>query len=124
LEGITIRKMSPDDLAQVCAIEDLCYTTPWSLNSFKYELTNNDALLKVAVLNSEIIGYVCIRTILDMTHLLNVAVLPEFRRRGVGNILLKNSVGELKRLHPDTKLTLEVRQSTLGNKVIRKIGLV
>ena len=114
MEGITIRKMSADDLVQVCAIEDLCYTTPWSLNSFRYELTNKDAVLKVAVFNSGIIGYVCIRTILDMTHLLNVAVLPEFRLKGIGNALLKNAVGELKRLHPDTKLTLEVRQSNIA----------
>lgn len=114
MEGITIRKMSPDDLVQVCAIENLCYTTPWSLNSFKHELTNKDAVLKVAVLNSEITGYVCIRTILDMTHLLNIAVLPQFRLRGIGSMLLNNAVGELKRLQPDATLTLEVRQTNIA----------
>jgi ribosomal-protein-alanine N-acetyltransferase len=106
--------MSPDDLVQVCAIENLCYTTPWSLNSFKHELTNKDAVLMVAVLNSEITGYICIRTILDMTHLLNIAVLPEFRLRGIGSMLLNNAIGELKRLQPDAKLTLEVRQSNIA----------
>ena len=111
LEGITVRKMLPADLHRVCAIENLCYTTPWSFNSFKYEIENSDAILKVAVFNSQIIGYVCIRTMLDMTHLMNIAVLPEFRRRGIGEMLLGNAVGELKHLRPDTKLTLEVRQS-------------
>ncbi|MBI5097621.1 MAG: ribosomal protein S18-alanine N-acetyltransferase [Nitrospirae bacterium] len=114
MEGITIRKMSPADLSEVSNIENLCYSTPWSPNSFKYELANKEAILKVAVFNSEIIGYVCIRTILDMTHLLNVAVLPEFRLRGIGSMLLKNAVGELKRLQPNTKLTLEVRQSNIA----------
>lgn len=106
--------MSPADLSEVSNIENLCYSTPWSPNSFKYELANKEAILKVAVFNSEIIGYVCIRTILDMTHLLNVAVLPEFRLRGIGSMLLKNAVGELKRLQPNTKLTLEVRQSNIA----------
>lgn len=106
--------MLPADLRQVCDIENLCYTTPWSFNSFKYEIFNSDAILKVAVFNSQIIGYVCIRTILDMTHLMNIAVLPEFRRRGIGKMLLGNAIGELKRLRSAAKLTLEVRQSNLA----------
>jgi ribosomal-protein-alanine N-acetyltransferase len=114
LEGITLRKMLPADLPRVCAIENLCYTTPWSFNSFKHEIDNSDAILKVAVFDSRIIGYICIRSILDMTHLMNIAVLPEFRRRGVGKALLGNAVREVKRLHPDTKLTLEVRKSNIA----------
>jgi ribosomal-protein-alanine N-acetyltransferase len=114
LEGITVRGMLPDDLQQVFAIENLCYTTPWSFNSFKHEIENSDAIMKVALLNSKITGYVCIRKILDMTHLMNIAVLPEFRRRGIGKMLLGNAIGELKRLQPNTKLTLEVRQSNIA----------
>jgi ribosomal-protein-alanine N-acetyltransferase len=114
LEGITVRDMLPADLQQVYAIENLCYTTPWSLSSFKHEIENSDAVLKVAVFNSRIIGYVCIRSILDMTHLMNIAVLPEFRRRGTGRALLGNAVMEVKRLRPDTKLTLEVRKSNIA----------
>jgi len=101
------------DLQQVYALENLCYTTPWSPDSFKYEIGNKEAILKVAVFNSQIIGYVCIRTILDMTHLLNFTVSPEFRRRGIGNMLLKNAIEELKHLKPGTKLTLEVRRSNI-----------
>ena len=123
MEGITVRKMLPADLHQVCAIENLCYTTPWSFNSFKHEIENCDAILKVAVSNSQIIGYVCIRTMLDMTHLMNIAVLPEFRRRGIGKMLFGNAIGELKRLQPNTKLTLEVRQSnTAAVRFYEKFG--
>jgi len=105
--------MLPTDLQQVYALENLCYTTPWSPDSFKYEIGNKEAILKVAVFNSQIIGYVCIRTILDMTHLLNFTVSPGFRRRGIGNMLLKNAIEELKHLKPGTKLTLEVRRSNI-----------
>ncbi|MBI5409947.1 MAG: ribosomal protein S18-alanine N-acetyltransferase [Nitrospirae bacterium] len=111
MEGIIIREMSSGDLPEVHALEDQCYSTPWSINSFKHELQNKDAILKAAVLNHHIIGYVCVRTILDMTHLLNLAVSPEFRRKGVGSMLLLEVIKDLKRLKPGIKLTLEVRQS-------------
>jgi ribosomal-protein-alanine N-acetyltransferase len=103
--------MLPADLRRVCDIENLCYTTPWSPDSFRYEIGNKEAILKVAVIDSQIVGYICVRTILDMTHLLNFTVLPEFRRRGIGKMLLKNAIEELKNLKPDTRLTLEVRRS-------------
>jgi ribosomal-protein-alanine N-acetyltransferase len=115
--------MLPADLQQVCAIENQCYTTPWSFNSFKHEIDNSDSILRVAVSETQIIGYVCIRTMLDMTHLMNIAVLPEFRRRGAGKMLLGNAIGELKRLQPNTKLTLEVRQSnTVAVRFYEKSG--
>jgi len=114
LEGITIRVMEPADLAEVRALETLCYTTPWSLNSFRYELDNSDAILRVAVLNDRIIGYICVRTILDVTHLLNITVMPECRRQGIGGMLLENAFDELRHRKPGTLLTLEVRESNIA----------
>ncbi|RJQ49507.1 MAG: ribosomal-protein-alanine N-acetyltransferase [Nitrospiraceae bacterium] len=111
MEGITVRKMLPADLAQVHALETLCYSSPWSMSSFRYELENRDAILLVALYGGRIIGYVCVRTILDMTHLLNVTASPEFRRQGIGSILLHDAFNELKKKKPGAKITLEVRQS-------------
>lgn len=123
MEGLKIREMMPADLEQVHFMENLCHSTPWSLNSFKYELGNNDAILKVAFSGNRILGYICVRTILDMTHLLNITVLPEFRRKGVGSMLLRNIVDELKRIKPGTLLTLEVRQSnTEAIRLYEKFG--
>lgn len=115
--------MSLADLPQVHVIETLCYTTPWSLNSFKYEIGNPDTILKSAVSENQIIGYVCARTILDMTHLLNITVLPEHRCQGVAGILLRAVIEELKRSKPGIKLTLEVRQSNIAAiKLYEKFG--
>ncbi|NIM81976.1 MAG: GNAT family N-acetyltransferase, partial [Candidatus Aminicenantes bacterium] len=45
-------------------------------------------------------------------HILNLAVSPRFRRTGIGSMLLRDALDELKRSKPDTKLiTLEVRES-------------
>lgn len=106
--------MHHTDLAQVYEIERQCFTAPWSINSFKYELEHETTILKVGVLNEQVIGYVCLRTILDITHVLNIAVLPKFRRRGVGSMLLSNALQELKQSGLKIKsVTLEVRESNL-----------
>ncbi|GBD95503.1 MAG TPA: ribosomal-protein-alanine N-acetyltransferase [Nitrospirae bacterium] len=115
MEGIKIRKMSRADILQVWAIGKQCFTTPWQLSSFEYELGNRDAILKVAVLDNEIIAYVCIRSILDMTHVLDLAVTPGYRRMGIGSMLLGNALQELRRSNPGASIiTLEVRESNIA----------
>ncbi len=116
--------MSFEDLPHVHVIEKSCFTTPWDISSFKYELRHKRTILKVAVFNNRIIGYVCIRTILDITHVLNLVVLPEFRRMGIGSRLLQDGLKELTNLRPDTGLILlEVRESnTPAIKLYEKSG--
>ncbi len=115
MEGITIREMSNKDLAEVHDIEKRCFTTPWQVSSFDYEISNKDAILKVAIVNNQLIGYVCIRSILDVTHVLDLAVTPEFRKMGFGSLLLMNALYELRRLKPETtSITLEVRESNIA----------
>lgn len=104
--------MLAGDLPQVHAMEDQFYGTPWSISSFSHELGNRDAILKVAVRSGQVVGYICIRSLLDVTHLLKITVLPRFRHRGIGSSLLQSALFTLKELKPDTReLTLEVRES-------------
>ena len=121
---VSIREMHTSDLPEVLEIECICFTTPWDIRSFEYELGYKDTILKVAVLNNQIIGYVCVRTILDITHILNLVVLPDFRRKGIGSMLLRDALNELKRLKPDINLiTLEVRESnTAAIELYEKFG--
>ncbi len=115
MEGIIIREMTQEDLLDVHAIEKRCFTTPWQLSSFNYEINNKNAILRVVIFNKQLIGYVCIRSILDITHVLDLAVMPEYRRMGFGSLLLINALQELKRLQPETNIiTLEVRESNIA----------
>jgi len=130
--------MFMSDLTQVLEIERMLFTTPWDISSFKYELEHKNTILKVAVFNeqnlpdgrrldslsSQVIGYVCIRTILDVTHILNLAVPPKFRRLGIGSMLLRDALEELRRSKPEARLiTLEVRESnTAAIKLYEKFG--
>lgn len=107
--------MTHEDLRQVHALERQCFTTPWQFRSFEYELSNKDAIIRVAVSDNQIIGYVCIRSILDATHVLDLAVDPKFRRIGIGSMLVSRALQYLKRNKPDLKVvTLEVRESNIA----------
>lgn len=115
MEGITIRDMVHDDLPEVLALEKRCFAMPWIPESFRYELNSNDAILKVAIMNKRIIAYICLRVILDMTHIMDIAVMPEFRRMGFGSLLFMNALQDLKMIKPETKqMTLEVRESNIA----------
>ena len=115
MEGVKVRDMSPDDLPRVKALADRSFTTPWSTSSFKYEIGNKDALLKVAVKDTRIIGYICIRSFLDATHIMDLAVTDEHRQQGVGAMLLIEALQEVSRAKPKTEhITLEVRASNIA----------
>ncbi len=116
--------MLSGDIRQVHEISRQCFTTPWQLSSFEYELENRDAILKVAGLNVEIVGYICVRTLLDVTHVMDLAVTPRLKRMGIGSLLLRNALQELRRTRPDISLvTLEVRESNIAAlKLYEKYG--
>lgn len=124
MEGITVRKMSQADLPAILEIADKSFTTPWNSSSFEYEIGNKDAVLKVAEFNGALIGYVCIRFFLDVTHVMDLAVIQEHRQKGVGGILLLEALREIKKARPDTEhVTLEVRESnTAARKLYEKYG--
>ena len=124
MEGVTVRDISSDDLPQVKAIEDRIFTTPWSLKSFKYEIKNTDSVLKVAENNSLIIGFICIRSFLDATHIMDLAVIHEHRKQGVGGMLLLEALLEIRMAKPETEhITLEVRESnTAAIKLYEKFN--
>lgn len=124
MAAIIIRKMLPGDIQQVHEIGKQCFTTPWQLSSFEYELENRDAVLRVAVLGVEIVGYICVRSILDVTHVMDLAITPRLKRMGIGSLLLRNALQELRRTRPDISLiTLEVRESNIAAlKLYEKYG--
>ena len=124
MEGVKVRDMSPDDLPAVLKIAGQSFSTAWSLSSFEYEIGNRDAVLKVAEVNGTLIGYVCIRSFLDATHIMDLAVIHEHRQQGVGGMLFLEALLEIKGTRPDTEhITLEVRESnTAARKLYEKFG--
>jgi ribosomal-protein-alanine N-acetyltransferase len=87
---IVIREMEPGDLDGVMAIEKVSFPTPWPRKLFEEELGRefSDALVAVPPGGGNVLGYAVCWTVADESHLLNIAVRPDARERGVGRALL------------------------------------
>lgn len=110
LANFEIRAVSADDLDQILKIETVCGLGEWNKADFEKELLNSMAVLLVAVKDEKVLGFVSARLITIAIEILNIGVLPELRRQGIGDALLQ------KALHQATEegLTeswLEVRES-------------
>ena len=118
-----IVKMNEAHVASVAAIEKECFGREgWSERSVAGELTNALALWLVAEENGTVAGYVGSQTVCGETDMMNVAVTADFRRRGIGEMLVNALVEELKALESHS-LTLEVRASnTPAQALYEKLG--
>lgn len=105
-----IVKLTAEHSAAVAAIEEICFSTPWSENAILHEVTNPISYWLVAVENGQVLGYVGSQYGYGEADMMNLAVVPDFRKRGIGQLLVAELISHLDDL--DVKsLTLEVRQS-------------
>ncbi len=108
-----IRNMCSEHVSQVAALEKRCFSDPWSENSVASELENPLSFWLVAEEEGQILGYVGSQTVLDETDMMNIAVHPDYRRKGIANRLITELIDGLKR-RGSRMLTLEVRASNLA----------
>jgi [ribosomal protein S18]-alanine N-acetyltransferase len=108
---IELRRLGAHDLDTVELIERASYPTPWSRSMFAAELRKPSALALGAYLESgELAGYAFVSRYVDAWHVMNVAVAPEHRRRGVATELLER-LFEVTASDQRRGYTLEVRVS-------------
>jgi ribosomal-protein-alanine N-acetyltransferase len=111
-ETITIRRLGYSDLPQVIAVERRAFPTPWSLAMFVLELSKPSGVCLAASIGDELVGYLVCSRYDDVWHLMNVAVDPSRRRRGVGTALLTEMLERAG--FGQGRYTLEVRTSNHG----------
>jgi ribosomal-protein-alanine N-acetyltransferase len=110
---IELRRLTLADLGDIERIERSAYPTPWSRSMFAGELAKPSSISLGAVDAEEefaLVGYLIISRYVDAWHVMNVAVDPAYRRRGVATTMLE----ELFKLTVDDGrrgYTLEVRVS-------------
>jgi ribosomal-protein-alanine N-acetyltransferase len=107
---VRIREMEPGDLDGVMAIEGVSFPTPWPRKLFEEEIVRafSDALVAVPAEGEGVLGYAVCWTVADESHLLNIAVRPDARGRGVGTELLRECILRSARAGVD-RIHLEVR---------------
>ncbi|MBR0454945.1 MAG: ribosomal protein S18-alanine N-acetyltransferase [Clostridia bacterium] len=109
---ITIEKMSREHLSEVASIEEMSFSLPWSLESLELMLTEQASAL-VALEDGRVLGYVGMMCVLDEGQIINVAVHPDARRRGVGRTLMEAAQTYAKE-RGIVFLSLEVRESNIA----------
>jgi len=129
---ITISRMTDHDLAEVMQIEKVSFSTPWSKGMFLTELRDNPfSRLLVAKPDppagkvqpaKPVVGYCCFWIIFGEVHIMNLAVRPDWRKRGIASRLVEETLS-ICRQQGVKKIHLEVRESNdLARRLYEKFG--
>ena len=112
-DGPSLAPMTLDDLDEVLEIERASFQTPWSRGAFRYELTQNRVARSVVVrIAGRLVGYLCLWEIGHEIHITNLAVRPDFRRRGIARALLSHVMDGARQSNVEL-VFLEVRPTNL-----------
>jgi [ribosomal protein S18]-alanine N-acetyltransferase len=109
---VELRPLQLRDLNAIERIERASYPTPWSRSMFASELAKPSSICLGAfdIETDELTGYLVISRYVDAWHVMNVAVAPSHRRRGIAMTLLER-LFELTAGRGRRGYTLEVRVS-------------
>jgi ribosomal-protein-alanine N-acetyltransferase len=122
--SINIRKMMVQDVPAVAHIDQLSFSLPWPEHSFHYEVSDN-RVARCFVAEAEdgrIAAMIVSWVVIDELHIATIATHPEFRRQGIGTLILKSA---LKDASADAvrRAFLEVRASNeAAISMYRKFG--
>ena len=97
-----VRKMLPEDVKAVAQIEKCCFSQPWSEKSFQDSISRDDTRFLICEIDSDegiedcaspskVAGYIGMYVSFDEASITNVAVSPEYRKRGIGEHLVANA---------------------------------
>lgn len=107
---MTVEPMTAAHIAALADIERLCFSEPWSADALRQELTNPCARFFAALCDGVPVGYIGCLVAAGEGDITNVAVHPDFRRRGIAGQLIARLTEEA-RQEGVTQIHLEVRAS-------------
>ncbi|WP_062197240.1 ribosomal protein S18-alanine N-acetyltransferase [Massilibacterium senegalense] len=123
MERINIRLMEEQDIPAILQVEHASFSIPWTEEAFFNELQKNKfAVYLVIEIEGKVIGYVGAWIIIDEAHITNIAILPDYRGKRLGEKLLAEMIKTAIQLGVKT-MTLEVRISNeVAKQLYRKFG--
>ena len=114
--------MQQSHIAQIAALETQCFSDPWSETSVRSELSNPLSLWLVAEDGGKVVGYVGSQSVAPEADVMNLAVAPEWRSRGIGRALMTALIAQL-HSRGITALFLEVRVGNMpAQNLYRSLG--
>jgi len=116
---VHIRWMIRRDMAEVLDIERGSFEFPWFEEDFIRCLRQRNCIGMVAEHGERVVGFMIYELHKTRLHILNFAVAPEFRRRGVGRQMIDKLLGKLSSQRR-VRITLEVRETNLPAQLFFK----
>jgi ribosomal-protein-alanine N-acetyltransferase len=112
LSRFTLRRVTPNDLLEIVALERVCYSDPWPASAFATLPDNERVYFALARddVRGRIAGYVVAWYVMDEGELANLAVAPGVRARGIGRTLLDAMLADAASRRV-AQVYLEVRES-------------
>jgi ribosomal-protein-alanine N-acetyltransferase len=109
-----VRRLAAED---VRAVWELLQAAPeaadWSESSIRNSQFDNKNTSLVSILNEDVVGCIFAMTVAGEAEILNLAVKPSHRRRGIGRALVRQLLAEWERQRI-LRVFLEVRESNFG----------
>ncbi|MDO4581952.1 MAG: ribosomal protein S18-alanine N-acetyltransferase [Bacillota bacterium] len=124
-DKFTLRRLTLADLAAISEIERLCFSHPWSEQTYRQELRDNPlSRFWGCFANGELCGFAGLWLVAGEGHVMNVGVHPSWRRAGIAELLMRRLLAEGAALGA-AAFTLEVRASNQAAIALyHKLGFV
>jgi dihydroorotate dehydrogenase electron transfer subunit len=117
MDSVTVRSAFAEDITGIVAVERLSFPSPWDVATFESTLEDQRCLSALAIDGQMVVGYCLALNLTSMVHILNLAVHPDVRRRGIGRRLVQTI---LKESVANDRLcaVLEVRQFNVAARAL------
>ncbi len=102
--------MATADLDAILTIEQGSFSVPWKRDHFVHEMTALHSFPFVAECDGVIVGYVCLMSLFEEAQILDIAVAPDKRGRGIARLLMDHAVTVAREKKAEV-LALEVRST-------------
>ena len=117
--NVHIRWMIRRDMNEVLDIEQASFEFPWLEDDFLRCLRQRNCIGMVAEFDERVVGFMVYELHKDQLHVLNFAVRPDIRRRGIGHQMVNKLIGKLSRKGRN-RIVLEIRETNLAAQMFFK----
>ena len=122
--GSIIRPMTAADLDAILTIEQASFSVPWKRDHFEHEMSAPHSFPFVAECNGSVVGYVCLMSLFEEAQILDIAVAPQQRGRGLARLLMDHAITVAREKKAEV-LALEVRSTnSLAITLYERCGFV
>lgn len=121
---LLVRRMTAADVPAAAQIDAVSESLPWPERAFRAELETAYSRGWVAETGGQVVGLLVLWLVLDEAHIATIAVHPDFRRQGIGRLLLKTAL-EAAAAEGAKSGLLEVRAGNLAaQELYKRFGFV